>query len=75
MHRGTKHAAAHALQTIVTANDDRAATKHAVAQRTDRQLLPAVVAALLERNDERRAERARTWRHHTPTSAAPRDAA
>ena len=38
--RGTKHAAARALHTTVTANDDRAATMHTVAERTDRDLLP-----------------------------------
>ena len=48
-HRGTKHAAAQAFHTIVTANDDRAATMHTVAARPDRELLPAAVAALLDR--------------------------
>jgi conjugative relaxase-like TrwC/TraI family protein len=64
MHRGTKHAAAHALHMIVTANDDRARTMHTVAARTDREFLPAIVAALLDRNDQRRADRARAWRQH-----------
>jgi hypothetical protein len=57
MQRGTKHAAAHALHTILTANDDRARTMHTVAARTKRKLLPTVVAALLDRNDQRRADR------------------
>jgi hypothetical protein len=46
MHRGTKHAAAHALHMILTANDDRARIMHAVGARTDRDLLPTIVAAL-----------------------------
>ena len=72
--RGTKHAAAHAFHTILTANDDRAATMHTVAARTDRELLPAAVAALLDRNDQRRADRAQAWRQHTAQNRA-RDAA
>ncbi|WP_406817136.1 MobF family relaxase [Mycobacterium sp. M23085] len=74
MYRGTRHAAAYALHTIVTANDDRAHTMHSVADRTDRELLPMVVAALLDRNDRRRADRAAAWRQHTTQSRA-RDAA
>ncbi|MDT5255962.1 MAG: hypothetical protein QOD10_1042 [Mycobacterium sp.] len=74
MHRGTKHTAAHALHTILTANDDRPRTMHTVAARTDRELLPTVVAALLDRNDQRRAERAQAWRQHTAQTRA-RDAA
>jgi len=74
MHRGTKHAAAHALHAILTVNDDRAATMHTVAARTDRELLPTIVAALLDRNDQRCAERAQAWRRHTAQDRA-RDAA
>jgi hypothetical protein len=70
MHRGTKHAAAHALHMIVTANDDRARTMHTVAARTDREFLPAVVAALLDRNDQRRADRAQAWRQHVAQTRA-----
>ncbi len=69
-HRGTKHAAAHALHTILTANDDRARTMHAVAARTDRDLLPTIVAALLDRDDQRRAQRAQAWRRHTTQNPA-----
>lgn len=54
LRRGTKHAAAHALHTIVAANDDRAGTMHTVAARTDRELLPTIVAGLLDSNDQRR---------------------
>jgi conjugative relaxase-like TrwC/TraI family protein len=74
MHRGTKHTAAHALHMILTANDDRARTMHTVAAHTDRELLPTTVAALLDRNDQRRAERAQAWRRHTAQNRA-RDAA
>jgi conjugative relaxase-like TrwC/TraI family protein len=70
MHRGTKHAAAHALHMIVTANDDRARTMHTVAARTDREFLPAIVAALLDRNDQRRADRAQAWRQHVVQTRA-----
>jgi ATP-dependent exoDNAse (exonuclease V) alpha subunit len=70
IHRGTKHAAAHALHTILTANDDRARTMHTIAARTDRTLLPTIVAALLDRNDRRCADRAQSWRRHTAQNLA-----
>ena len=67
LHRGTTRAAARALHTLVTVNDDRARTLHSVAERTDRDVLPAIVAALLDRNDQRRAERAQSLaRAHHP---------
>jgi hypothetical protein len=66
IHRGTKHATAHALRTILTANDDRARTMHTVAARTDRNL----VAGLLKRNDQRRADRTQAWRRHTAQNLA-----
>jgi hypothetical protein len=68
MHRATKHFAAHALHAILTANDDRARTMHTIAARTDRELLPAIVAALLDRNDQRCADRGQAWRQHTAQS-------
>jgi ATP-dependent exoDNAse (exonuclease V) alpha subunit len=74
MRHGTKHAAAHALHTILTVNDDRARTLHNVAARADRELLPTIVAALLERNDRRCTDRAQTWRRHSAQTRA-RDAA
>lgn len=74
MHHGTKQAAARALHTILTANDDRARTMHNVAARTDRELLPDAVAALLDRNDQRCTERSITWRRYHAETAA-RDAA
>ena len=70
MRRGTKHAAAHALHTILTANDERARTMHTVAAGTDRQLLPTIVAALLDRNDQRRAERAQARRQYSAQTRA-----
>jgi conjugative relaxase-like TrwC/TraI family protein len=72
--RGTKHAAAQAFHIMLTANDDPVATMHSVAARTDRELLPAAVAALLHRNGQRRADRAQAWRQHTAQNRA-RDAA
>jgi hypothetical protein len=42
---------------MILANDDRLRTMHAEAERTDRELLPPLVGALLDRNDERRATR------------------
>jgi len=70
MHRGTKHAAAHALHTILIANDERARTMHTVAARTDHEFLPAIVAELLDRNDQRRADRAQAWRQHIAQTRA-----
>jgi conjugative relaxase-like TrwC/TraI family protein len=64
IHRGTKQTAAHLLHTILTTGDARARTMHTVAARTDHTVLPAVVAALLDRNDQRRADRAQAWRQH-----------
>ena len=73
MHRGTKYAAAQHFRMIV-ANDDRVRTMHTVAARTDRELLPAAVAASLDRNDQRRIARAHGWRRHT-AQARDREAA
>lgn len=43
---------------------------HTVAARTDRDLLPALVVALLDRNDQRRAHRAQAWCRHTAQTRA-----
>jgi hypothetical protein len=43
---------------------------HTVAARTDRELLPTIVAALLDRNDQRRADRAQAWRRHAAQTRA-----
>jgi ATP-dependent exoDNAse (exonuclease V) alpha subunit len=64
MRRGTKHAAAAALHTIATANDDRPRTMTAEAAHADRALLPGVLAALLDDHDERRATRSQAWQRH-----------
>jgi hypothetical protein len=70
IHRGTKRDAARALHTILTANDERARTMHTVAARTDRELLPTFVAALLDRNDQRCADRVQAWRRHSAQTRA-----
>jgi hypothetical protein len=71
MRRGNKYAAAHYFRMIL-ANDDRPRTMHAEAERTDRELLPDVVSALLDRHDQRRRTRAAHWRQH---NAAARERA
>jgi hypothetical protein len=73
MRRGNKYAAAHYFRMIL-ANDDRPRTMHAEAERADRTLLPAIVGALLDRNDERRRTRHTLWRQHS-AQARHRDAA
>ncbi len=69
MRRGSKNAAAHYFRMIL-ANDDRARTMHTVAARTDRELLPTIVAGLLDRNDQRRADRAHAWLQHNAENRA-----
>jgi conjugative relaxase-like TrwC/TraI family protein len=69
MRRGNKYAAAHYLRMIL-ANDDRPRTMHAEAEHTDRELLPDIVAQLLERHETRRTERRQTWREHTAAQRA-----
>jgi hypothetical protein len=61
--RGNKYSAAYYFR-IILANEDRPRTTHAQADRTDRELLPRLEAALLDRNDERRAARHATWRQY-----------
>ena len=67
--RGNKYSAAHYFRMIL-ANDDRPRTMHAEADRTDRELLPPLVAALLDRNDHRRAARRAAWRQHSAQARA-----
>jgi hypothetical protein len=43
---------------------------HTVGARTDRLLLPAIVAALLDHNDQRRADRAHAWRRYGAQTCA-----
>jgi hypothetical protein len=71
--RGNKYSAAHHFRVIL-ANDDRPRTMHAEAERTDRELLPSRVAALLDRNDQLRAKRRAAWRQHN-VQARAREAA
>jgi conjugative relaxase-like TrwC/TraI family protein len=69
LRRGNKYAAAHHFRMIL-ANDDRPRTMHTHADRTDRDLLPPLVAALLDRNDQRRAARCAGWRQHNAQARA-----
>lgn len=55
---------------MIVANDERARTMHALAARTDRALLPTSVAALLDRNDRRRTDRAHARSAHTVQNRA-----
>jgi hypothetical protein len=71
--RGNKYAAAHYFRMIL-ANDDRPRTMHTEAERADRNLLPAIVGGLLDRNDERRTTRNAQWRQHS-AQARSREAA
>jgi hypothetical protein len=64
LRRGTKYAAAHYFRMIL-ANDDRTRTMHAEAERTAPEHRHPIVAALLERNGQRRSARQHTWRQHT----------
>jgi hypothetical protein len=47
---------------------------HTEAERADRNLLPAIVGGLLDRNDERRTTRNAQWRQHS-AQARSREAA
>jgi len=69
LRRGNKYSAAHYFRMIL-ANDDRPRTMHAEAERTDRELLPPLVAALLDRSDQRRAARRAAWRQHRAQARA-----
>ncbi|WP_368834373.1 MobF family relaxase [Mycobacterium intracellulare] len=73
LRRGNKYAAAHFFRMIL-ANDDRPRTMHAEAERTDRDLLPPVVGALLDRHDQRRHDRRAGWRVYS-AQARSREAA
>ncbi|WP_201359049.1 MobF family relaxase [Mycobacterium paraintracellulare] len=73
LRRSNKYAAAHFFR-IILANDDRPRTMHAEAERTDRDLLPPVVAGLLDRHDQRRQQLRAGWRAHN-AQARTREAA
>jgi hypothetical protein len=55
---------------MILAHDDRPRTMHSEADRTDRELLPPLVAALLDRNDERRTARRAAWWQHSAQARA-----
>jgi hypothetical protein len=55
---------------MIMANDDRPRTMRTEAERTDRYLLPDVVASLLDRNDQRRTARSDKWRQHDADARA-----
>ena len=67
LRRGNKYSAAHYFRTIL-ANDDRPRTMHAEAERTERHLLPDIVADVLARHEQRRAARRAAWREHAATA-------
>ena len=69
LRRGNKYSVARAFRSIL-ANDDRPRTMHAEAERTERHLLPPVVAEVLQRNEQRRRVRRSVCRHTSERPAA-----
>jgi hypothetical protein len=69
LRRGTKYAAAHYFR-IILANDERPRTMHAEAEQTDRELLPDIVARLLDRHRGSLAARRHTWRDYAAAQRA-----
>jgi conjugative relaxase-like TrwC/TraI family protein len=69
LRRGNKYSAAYYFRMIL-GNDDRPRTMHAEAERTERHVLPEVVADLIQRNDQRRRTRRDLWRQHIRTTEA-----
>jgi hypothetical protein len=65
--RGNKHSAAYYFRRIL-GNDERPRTMLAEAERTERGLLPEVVAEVIERNDQRRRAGRATWQAHVRTA-------
>ena len=51
-------------------NDDRPRTMHAEAERTERDLLPEVVAEVIERHEARRRTRHTAWQAQVKTAQA-----
>jgi hypothetical protein len=72
--RGNKHSAAYYFRQIL-GNDERPRTMHAEAERTERGLLPEVVAEVTQRNEARRRARRTAWQAHVRTAEAWRDGA
>jgi hypothetical protein len=69
LRRGNKHSAAYHFRQIL-GNDDRPRTMHAEAERTERHLLPEVVAEVIERHQHRRRARRTAWQAHVKTAQA-----
>jgi hypothetical protein len=69
MRRGNKYSAAYHFRMIL-ANDDRPRTMHAEAERTERHLLPEMVADLMQRHESRRRARRSAWTTHLRTADA-----
>jgi conjugative relaxase-like TrwC/TraI family protein len=69
LRRGNKYSAEHHFRQILH-NDDRPRTMHAEAERTERGLLPEVVAEVIQRHEARRRARTATWRSHVKTAQA-----
>jgi ATP-dependent exoDNAse (exonuclease V) alpha subunit len=61
LRRGNAYSAAHYFRQIL-ANDARPQSMHTVAERTPRDVLPDVIADLLDRNAHRRSVRRAAWR-------------
>jgi ATP-dependent exoDNAse (exonuclease V) alpha subunit len=64
--RDNKYSAAHHFRMIL-ANDDRPRTLHAEAERTERHLLPEMVAEVLQGQEQRRRTRRTLWQQHVRT--------
>jgi hypothetical protein len=67
--RGNKYSAAHYFKQILH-NDDRPRTMHAEAERTERDLLPEMVAEVIERYKARRHTRHTAWQDQVKTAQA-----
>jgi conjugative relaxase-like TrwC/TraI family protein len=67
--RGNKHSAAYYFRQIL-GNDERPRTMHAEAERTERHVLPEVVAEVIERHETRRRARRAAWHAHVRTAQA-----
>jgi conjugative relaxase-like TrwC/TraI family protein len=72
--RGNKHSAAYYFRQIL-GNDERPRTMHAEAERTERTLLPEVVAEVIQRNEQRRRASRAVWQAHARTAQAWRSGA
>jgi hypothetical protein len=69
LRRGNKYSAEHYFKQILH-NDDRPRTMHAEAERTERDLLPEVVAEVIERHEARRRARHTAWQAQVKTAQA-----